>query len=52
MREGAAKIGAKLKIWNRAEGGTEIELFVPQHVAFERKDSDGWLKRLKDIGRR
>jgi ligand-binding sensor domain-containing protein/signal transduction histidine kinase len=52
MREGAAKIGAKLKIWNRAEGGTEIELIVPQHAAFEKKDSDGWLKRLKDIGTR
>jgi ligand-binding sensor domain-containing protein/signal transduction histidine kinase len=47
MREGAEKLGAKLKIWNRTEGGTEIELIVPQHVAFEKKISNGWLERLK-----
>jgi ligand-binding sensor domain-containing protein/signal transduction histidine kinase len=51
MRIGAEKLGAKVKIWNRAEGGTEIELIVPQHIAFERKASDGgWFKRrLKNL---
>jgi signal transduction histidine kinase len=53
MREGAEKLGAKLKIWNRAEGGTEIELIVPQHIAFERRVSGGgWLKRLKNFSGR
>ncbi|HEX8398518.1 MAG TPA: two-component regulator propeller domain-containing protein [Pyrinomonadaceae bacterium] len=52
MREGAEKLGAKVKIWNRVEGGTEIELIVPQHVAFERGVSEGWLKRLKIFNER
>ncbi|HEX8264817.1 MAG TPA: two-component regulator propeller domain-containing protein [Pyrinomonadaceae bacterium] len=52
MREGAEKLGAKVKIWNRVEGGTEIELIVPQHVAFERGASEGWLKRLKIFNER
>lgn len=35
MRERAEKIGAKLKVWSRAAAGTEIELTVPGHVAFQ-----------------
>lgn len=34
MRERAERIGARLKVWSRAEGGTEVELSVPSHVAF------------------
>jgi signal transduction histidine kinase len=50
MRECAERIGGKLKIWSRAEGGgTEIELVVPEHVAFQ-KESSGkfldWLSKL------
>jgi signal transduction histidine kinase/ligand-binding sensor domain-containing protein len=34
MRERAERIGAKLKVWSRAAGGTEVELSVPSHIAF------------------
>ena len=35
MRERAERIGARLKVWSRAGAGTEIELVVPGHVAFQ-----------------
>jgi signal transduction histidine kinase/ligand-binding sensor domain-containing protein len=35
MRERAERIGARLKVWSRPAAGTEIELFVPGHVAFQ-----------------
>jgi signal transduction histidine kinase len=35
MRERASRIGATLKVWTRAEGGTEIDLSVPGRVAFQ-----------------
>jgi signal transduction histidine kinase/ligand-binding sensor domain-containing protein len=34
MRERAQKIGAKLKVWSRAETGTEVELIVPGATAY------------------
>jgi signal transduction histidine kinase len=34
MRGRAAKIGSTLKVWSRVQGGTEVELSVPGHVAF------------------
>lgn len=34
MRERAGRIGAKLKVWSREAGGTEVELAVPSQVAF------------------
>ncbi len=34
MHERAERIGAKLKVWSRSPGGTEVELSVPSHVAF------------------
>ena len=49
MRESAEKIGAELKIWSQTESGTEVELMVPHHVAFEDKASDGFLKRLSRL---
>ncbi len=49
MRESAEKIGAELKIWSRAESGTEVELIVPYHVAFKRKSSGGLFNRLSDL---
>lgn len=52
MREYAEKIGAELKIWSRAESGTEVELIVPHQVAFEKKSSDGLLKRLSHLYKR
>ncbi|HRH46201.1 MAG TPA: hypothetical protein PKY82_31445, partial [Pyrinomonadaceae bacterium] len=40
MRERAEKIGAQFKVWSRPDAGTEIELIVPSHIAFENKPSD------------
>jgi signal transduction histidine kinase/ligand-binding sensor domain-containing protein len=34
MRERAEGIGAKLKVWSSAAGGTEVELSVPSQIAF------------------
>ena len=34
MRERAERIGAKLHVWSSPAAGTEVELFVPSHVAF------------------
>ncbi|HKF59378.1 MAG TPA: two-component regulator propeller domain-containing protein [Blastocatellia bacterium] len=35
MRERAEAIGGRLMVWSRAGSGTEIELSLPGHVAFE-----------------
>jgi signal transduction histidine kinase len=35
MRERADRIGARLHVWSSAAAGTEIELSVPSHVAFQ-----------------
>ena len=37
MRERAESIGATLRVWSRASSGTEVELSVPSHVAFQKK---------------
>ena len=34
MRERAENIGARLKVWSRANSGTEVELLIPGHIAF------------------
>ena len=34
MRERAENIGARLKVWSRANAGTEVELVIPSQVAF------------------
>ena len=39
MRERAEKVGAKLRVWSRAAAGTEVELTVPGHVAFQSHES-------------
>ncbi len=44
MRERAKKIGAQFKIWSRTAAGTEVELVIPQHVAFEKNSSKAFLK--------
>ena len=36
MRERAESIGGRLKVWSRANAGTEVELLIPSHVAFVR----------------
>jgi signal transduction histidine kinase len=48
MRAGAERIGARLKLHRRAEGGTRIELSVPGHVAYPGRQSKNpfrWLVR-------
>jgi len=34
MRERAQRIGASLKLFSRAEAGTEVELAVPGNIAY------------------
>jgi ligand-binding sensor domain-containing protein/signal transduction histidine kinase len=49
MRERAERAGARLKLWSRLEGGTEVELSVPGHVAYPNNSPGGglrWLTRL------
>lgn len=52
MRKYAGKIGAELKIYSRAESGTEVELSVPQKIAYVKKTSDGLLSRMSRFYRR
>jgi signal transduction histidine kinase len=46
MRERAEQIGARLHVYSGASGGTEVELSVPGHVAFQGKAVRGlkWWK--------
>ena len=49
MSERAHRIGAALKVWSHAGGGTEIELRVPGRVAFQSRPSRrrlAWITRL------
>jgi signal transduction histidine kinase/ligand-binding sensor domain-containing protein len=49
MRERADRIGAKLHVWSRPSGGTEVELLVPSHLAFQSQSPNRalqWLSRL------
>jgi signal transduction histidine kinase len=49
MRERAENIGARLKVRSRARAGTEVELSIPNHIAFPRPSSQrplGWLASL------
>jgi len=34
MRERAESIGARLKVWSRAQAGTEVELLILSNIAF------------------
>jgi signal transduction histidine kinase len=52
MRERAEKIGAFLKVLSRAEAGTEIELSVPNKIAFEPQNSNASLKWLAKLNPR
>jgi signal transduction histidine kinase len=42
IRERAREIGAKLSIWSRAGAGTEIELSVPESIAYGSKRPSRW----------
>ena len=50
MRERAERIGARLKILSRTQGGMEVELCVPSHIAFESHRgtlASNWLQRFR-----
>ena len=53
MRERAESIGARLKVWSRAQSGTEVELSIPGHIAFvSANDSRGkWFGKFRRNGR-
>jgi signal transduction histidine kinase len=40
MRERAERIGARLKISNRDRSGTEVEMSIPAHIAFQPQSPD------------
>lgn len=44
MRERTERIGGQLHLWSSASAGTEVELSVPSHVAFE-PESPGFFHR-------
>jgi ligand-binding sensor domain-containing protein len=49
MRERAERIGARFDVWSSATAGTEVELSVPGHIAFQLQPESGrwrWLGRL------
>jgi hypothetical protein len=49
MKERAEKIGARVKVWSRAGAGTEVELTIPNHLAFENESAGkpfGWLSKF------
>lgn len=55
MRERAQKIGAQLKLWSRAETGTEVELLVPGATAYQAargKSMNFWFRRSSRIDSR
>jgi signal transduction histidine kinase len=41
MRERAERVGARLRVWSRAAAGAEIELSVPNSIAFDREGRGG-----------
>jgi signal transduction histidine kinase len=51
MRKRADKIGARLKVRSRATAGTEVELSVPGHIAFQDKPSRNLLEWFTDLMR-
>ena len=53
MRERAESIGARLKVWSRTQAGTEVELFIPGHIAFVpvSNSSSKWFSRFRPNGR-
>jgi len=42
MKERAEQIGARLHVYSSAAGGTEVELSVPGHVAFQDQTRRRW----------
>jgi signal transduction histidine kinase len=40
MRERAESIGARFRVWSREQAGTEVELVIPGHIAFAKKEKE------------
>jgi len=51
MRERAEQLGATLKLWSRAQNGTEVELRVPGGIAFNLATRTGTLKAEPSLRR-
>ena len=49
MRERADRIGARFRVFSRASAGTEVELAIPAHLAFQ-DYSTHWWKLLTKMG--
>lgn len=47
MRERAQRIGAELSLWSEMGAGTEVELRVPDSVAYEPSHRSGFVRRLR-----
>jgi ligand-binding sensor domain-containing protein/signal transduction histidine kinase len=49
IRERAERIGARLRLWSHPARGTEVEISVPAHIAFESNPASwasNWIMRL------
>jgi signal transduction histidine kinase len=52
MRERSERVGGKIRILSREGGGTEIELTIPAHVAFENQErGSNWFRKRRPIKR-
>ena len=49
MRERAERIGARLSLWSSATAGTEVELSIPSHLAFQSGPRGGPLRWLAGL---
>lgn len=52
MRARAERIGGRLRVWSGSSAGTEVELSVPRHVAFQAPPSNRtqrWLFRKRRV---
>jgi signal transduction histidine kinase len=45
MRERADRIGARLHVMSSATAGTEVDLYVPSHVAFQHHSKPSWFRK-------
>jgi signal transduction histidine kinase/ligand-binding sensor domain-containing protein len=45
MRERADRIGARLHVMSSPTAGTEVELYVPSHVAFQNHSKHSWFRK-------
>jgi len=47
LKERASRIGAKLEVWSKPGAGTELDLSVPGHIAYESAHRNGAFRALK-----